>query len=506
MKINLILIFSCSFLLFISCGKTSNSNNTYVQDIKELKEAIHQAKPGSEIILSNGIWKDVQINFYGNGTKENPITLKAETEGKVFIEGQSFFHLGGEFLNVEGLHFRNGFSPNTGIIRFKIGLDSVANNSSVKNCVIEEFNNPNVSIYNQWIEFFGKHNQINHCYISGKTNNGPTLMVYHNGNENTSNYHQIVNNYFGARPRNSGTNAHTIQLGNSKTRLTPGRATFSNNYFEACNGDEQIISDMTNYNSFINNIFYKCEGALVLRHGNFATVDKNIFIGGDESNLYGGLSVMNTGHWITNNYFYKIKGEGFKSPLAIMNGIKNTPLQGFRQVTDVVIAFNSWIDCQSTWQIGVGQNKASIDSLPFTEIRSEPPIRSIIANNLIYNTQVDASPLINFDDMDGIAFKNNIIDNSGEQYMEFNVFRNEKLKMKQLNDWLFIPDDEKSQKLNEVFYGYDFGKIKNDLFENSRTVNNSVGAINNFETIENFQINKKRYGPKWYSPAKFSIK
>lgn len=498
MRNSYFLIYSFAFLLFFSCEKNSKAKSIYVKDFKELKEAIRQAIPGNEIILRNGIYKDVQIKYSGHGTKEKPITLRAETEGKVFIEGESFIHLGGEYLNVNGLYFRNGFSSTSSIIRFKIGKDSISNYSSLTNCVIENFNNSTPSLGNQWIEFYGKHNQLKNCYITGKTNNGPTLMVYHDGNEHTNNYHQITNNYFGVRPRKSGFNAKTIQLGNSKTRLTPGRATIANNYFEACNGDAQVISDMTNYNSFINNVFYKCEGSLVLRHGNFATVNGNIFIGGDESNLYGGLSVMNTGHWITNNYFYKIKGVEFRSPLAIMNGIKNTPLQGFRQVTDVVIAYNSWIDCQLTWQIGVGQNKARIDSLPITEIRSEPPIRSTIANNLIYNTQVDASPVINYDGMDGILFKKNIIDNDGTEFLEYGVLQNEKLKMKQVNEWLFVPDDTQNYFLNDVFVGYDFDRIEQDLFGDSRVKKNRVGAINRLSIAEKFEINKKQYGPEWF--------
>ena len=105
------------------------------------------------------------------------------------------------------------------------------------------------------------------------------------------------------------------------------------------------------------------------------------------------------------NYFYKIKGEEFRCPLAIMNGIFNTGLNRYKQVTDVVIAYNTWVDCKSPIQIGVGQNIKSADVLPQSEIRAEAPIRTIFANNIIYNTQEDAKPLINHHKMDGIVFK-----------------------------------------------------------------------------------------------------
>ncbi|SDN01399.1 chondroitinase-B domain-containing protein [Kriegella aquimaris] len=487
-------------LLFLSCGKKSNPEGIYVRDFAELNRAIKQVNPGGEIILVNGVWKDVQIKFFGRGTKEKPITLRAETPGEVFIEGQSYLHLGGENLIVNGLYFRNGYTPSTGIIRYKIGLDSVVNNSRVTNCVIENFTQPSRSMSDRWVEFYGKLNQMDHCYIAGKSNDGNTLMVYHTGNENTNNHHQIVYNYFGPRPRKGGPRAETVRIGNPQ--MTPGYVNVSNNYFEACNGEVEIVSDKADFNIFRNNIFYKCEGSLVLRHANYGTVDGNIFIGGDESDFYGGIRLVNTGHWITNNYFYKIKGREFRSPLAVMNGIPNSISNRYKQVTDAVIAYNTWVDCKSPWQFGIGQNRESANVLPASEIRSLPPIRTTIANNLIYNTQVDKAPLVDHDSINGILFKNNIIDNNGVEYSEFSVLQNKKIKMKQVNEWLFVPQDGQNEFLNDVFNGYDFGRIQQDLFGDSRTKKSRVGAINQLSTAEKFVIDKKKYGPDWFSTDK----
>ena len=40
------------------------------------------------------------------------------------------------------------------------------------------------------------------------------------------------------------------------------------------------------------------KGSLVLRHGNYAIIDGNVFIGKGESEYFGGIRVINTGHWI----------------------------------------------------------------------------------------------------------------------------------------------------------------------------------------------------------------
>ena len=61
-------------------------NVIMVNNPVELSNAISQVKAGDNIVLANGIWKDVQIKFIGKGTKDNPITIKAETEGEVFVE------------------------------------------------------------------------------------------------------------------------------------------------------------------------------------------------------------------------------------------------------------------------------------------------------------------------------------------------------------------------------------------------------------------------------------
>ncbi|MFK7970363.1 MAG: chondroitinase-B domain-containing protein [Bacteroidia bacterium] len=495
-------LISMAMLLLFSCNNTPSQKGAFVQNIDELNTAISQATPGGEIILKNGTWKDVQIKFFGEGTEGSPITLRAETPGEVFIEGQSFVHLGGKHLIVDGLYFRNGYSPGNGVVNYRIGRDSIAFHCQVTNCVIEGFTRPNRWETDRWVEFYGKHNTLDHCYITGKSNDGATVIVFQKGNKHTNNYHQIVNNYFGPRPRKGGPHGETMRIGGSETSMTPGHVNVSNNYFEACNGEVEIISDKTNFNTFTNNIFYKCEGSLVMRHSNYTTVDGNMFIGADDSDFYGGVRVVNTGHWITNNYFYKIRGGEFRSPIAVMNGIPKSPLNRYLQVTDAVVAFNTLIDCKSPIQIGVGQNKASADVLPKREIRSAPPIRTTIANNIIYNTTPDAAPVVNHDDMSGILFKQNVLDNGGQEFAENGVFRNEKISMKQVNDWLFAPEAGQSTLSGDVYAGFEFDKISKDLFGTTRAKSNQVGAISQLASAEKFSIDKKKYGPSWFMPNK----
>ena len=486
------------FVLCFSCAEANKSSIGLVKTNQELYEAIKSAKPGDEIVLSNGVWKDVEIKFIALGTKGNPIILRAETEGEVFIEGVSNLAFGGEYLVVSGLHFRNGYSPSKNVIAFRIDEDSVANNCRVTNCVIIDFNKLQRDDDDLWVQFYGRHNQLDHCYIAGKTNGGPTVRVDLKGNQSIRNYHKIVNNHFGPRPRKGGARGETIQLGSSFTSMSPSNTTIANNLFEACNGEVEIISSKTNFNEIKNNVFYKSEGSVVTRHGNYAMIDGNYFIGDGENKNYGGIRIVNTGHWIVNNYFYNIIGENFRSPLAVMNGIPKSPLNRYNQVTDVVVAYNTYVNCKSPWQFGVGTNITQKDVLPLSEIRSARPIRTTVANNIIYNDKGDEFPVVEHDKADGVTFKSNIIDNKGVAFNDFDGgIQSASLELKKISENIIIPTGV-SDTINP-YIGFDFNTITKDLFGNSRVNSNSIGAVTSADVDNPTILDKSKYGATWFS-------
>ncbi|GAB5551966.1 MAG: hypothetical protein Sapg2KO_15570 [Saprospiraceae bacterium] len=469
-----------------------------VNNAEELKAAIANAQAGDEIVMSNGIWEDVEIRFKGQGTEDKPITLRAETSGEVLIQGKSDLKLGGEYLIVKGLHFTNGFSPSNAVIEFAISTELLANHCRVTDCVITDFNKLQRNQTDLWVQFKGRHNQLDRSYIAGKSNRGPTIRVDLAGNESIKNYHKIINNHFGPRPPKGGPSAETIQIGNSFTSMAPSYTLVADNLFERCNGEVEIISSKTNFNEFRNNVFYKSEGSLVTRHGNYCIVDANYFIGDEASQQIGGVRLIGTGHQVTNNYFYKLKGQIFRSPLAVMNGIPKSPLNRYIQVTDVVVAHNSWIDCVSPLQFGVGSNIDESDVLPASEIRSARPIRTTVANNLIYNTTGDKMPVVAHDQLDGINFKSNIINNQGVNFKAVEGLETKSFELQKLTDNIWVPANDLSNVA--LYNGFEFDKINKDLFGASRTSNNQVGAINGSPNVDPKIMDSSKYGPDWYTP------
>ena len=483
-------------LALISCNE-QKLTSINVSNIDELQTAINDSKAGDVITMKNGIWKDAQIKFHGMGTKQKPIVLKAETPGEVILEGQSFLKLSGEYLVAKDLYFKNGYTPDEAVIIFRNSPDSIAFNCRVTGTVIEEFTQPDRHRKDHWIEFYGKHNELDHSYIAGKSNEGPTLKVYLNGNEHVNNYHKIHDNHFGPRPRKGGPKAETMQLGASTTSMTPSYTQVTNNLFEKCNGEVEIISSKSNFNNFSNNVFLESEGSVVTRHGNYATISGNIFIGNDNPYV-GGIRVINTGHVVTNNYFYKMRGTEFRSGLAVMNGIPKSPLNRYNQVTDVVIAHNSWIDCEQPIHFSVGVNTDQAEVLPPSEIRSARPKRVIFANNLVYNDRFTSYPIKAYDKIDGVKFKNNLLvsnQNMDSDREDFNL----KSISNMLGDELFYTPAKFDSKLYD---GYGFNDIDVDLFGKSRNQDqNYIGAIIPPVSDKKATVDYSIYGAKWFTPS-----
>ena len=493
------LLILASIFLFVGCNVNSKTKNSTVENLEQLQNAIKNAEPGEEIILKNGVWKDVQIMFTGEGTEAKPITLRAETAGMVFIEGQSCLNFGGDYLVVRDICFRNGFTPSDAVINFKL-KDKYSTHCKVTNCVIENFSQPQRDREDHWVEFWGRHNELDHCHIIGKSNSGPTVRVMLKGNECISNYHQIRNNHFGPRPRKGGPHGETIQIGDSFTSMSPSYTVVANNLFDRCNGEVEVISSKSNFNEYLNNVFYKCEGSLVMRHGNYCRIDGNYFIGDDNSENIGGIRIVNTGHWVVNNYFYNLKGQNFRSALAVMNGVPKSPLNRYNQVTDVVVAHNSWINCKSPWQFSVGTNVDQKEVLPESEIRSARPIRTIVANNIIYNEKGDESPIVAYEEIDGVTFKNNVINNQNIPFKHYDGLDESKLEMTKIAENIFIPVADQANI--EIYKGFDFETITSDLFGNSRLEKNAVGAVCKSAASAPDILDPTKYGANWFTAEK----
>lgn len=387
-------------LLFASTAPLAKT--IVVKNIEELNTANKQAMPGDIVILHNGEWNNVTINLNCNGTKEQPVIFKAETAGKVIITGNSRLQLGGSFIFIDGLYFAQGYAGDDAIINFRINSKQLANNCRVTNTVINDFNNPKRMDENYWVSLSGKNNRIDHCSFLNKKNMGVLMAVILDDERSRENFHSIDHNYFGVRIPLASNSGEIIRVGVSQHCEFNSNTQITDNFFEHCDGETEIISIKSCRNYVRNNLFKECQGSVVLRHGNYNTVENNIFSGNNKQGT-GGVRVINKGQWVVNNLFYKCRGEWFRSPLSIMNGVPNSPANRYVAVTESLIANNSFIE-STPIGIGIGSD---------TE-RSVAPKDVQFLNNVFYN---NSDPLIYnaYDDISGISFFGNLVSSSVKQ-------------------------------------------------------------------------------------------
>jgi len=367
-----------------------------VRDQHEYANAAEQIEAGDVIILANGEWRDFELVITGEGRENEPITVRAEEAGMVFLTGQSSLRIGGEYIVVSGLVFRDGYSPRGEVISFRRNGDDLAHNSRVTEVVIDHFSKPDRYESDYWVGMYGQNNRFDHNHLVGKTNQGVTFAVRLDSEGSRENAHRIDHNYFGPRPVLGSNGGETLRIGTSRYSMFNSNTIVENNVFDRCSGEVEIISSKSGGNIFRGNLFLRSRGTLTLRHGDDNLIERNVFLGYGED-YTGGIRVINRNQTVRNNYMEGLRGTGFSSALAVMNGVPNSPVNRYVQVDNALIENNTVIDSTRV-TLGVGAD----------EERSAPPVNSIMRANLFGG--VESQQPIRVDaDISGIHFADNIL-------------------------------------------------------------------------------------------------
>ena len=405
-------------------GCEADAKDYLVTNQQEYRDVIKDANPGDVIKLANGTWEDFEILFTGQGKKDKPITLTAETKGEVILSGQSNLRMAGEYLEVSGLVFKDGYTPTSEVIAFRNSKD-LANNSRVTEVVIDNYNNPERYETDFWVMMYGRNNRFDHNHLVGKRNKGVTMAVRMNTEDSQENYHRIDHNYFGPRPILGSNGGETLRIGTSHHSRKNSYTIVENNYFDRADGELEIISSKSGQNKILNNTFFESRGTLTMRHGNDTLVEGNVFFGNGVDHT-GGVRVINARQTVRNNYMEGLKGTRFGGAFVVMNGVPNGPINRYDPVIGSTMENNSLVNSDNV-QLGAGSD----------EERSGPPSDSTFSNNLIYNDD-ERDVFTVYDDMSGIDFKNNILGSMDPP--EFSEgFTREKLDLKRAENGLMYP-------------------------------------------------------------------
>ncbi|GMN03886.1 polysaccharide lyase 6 family protein [Erythrobacter sp. MTPC3] len=419
----------CLVLVAVWCSSAPALAESYlVRTQAEYSEIAKSVEAGDVIILADGEWRDFEMVITGEGSSDSPITITAENRGEVILTGQSSLRIGGQFIVVDGLVFKDGYSPRGEVVSFRRTKQDIASHSRVTQVVIDNFSKPDRYESDYWVGIYGKNNRFDHNHMVGKTNKGVTLAVRLDSEESRDNGHLIDHNYFGPRPVLGSNGGETLRIGTSRYSMFNSNSIVENNIFDRTDGEVEIISSKSGGNVFRGNVFLRSRGTLTLRHGDNSVVERNVFLGGGKD-YTGGIRVINRGQIVRDNYIEGMRGTGFSSALAVMNGVPNSPVNRYVQVEGAVIENNTVIDSRRI-TLGAGAD----------EERSAPPIDSTFKNNLLGGLEDDT--FIEVDaDISGLAFADNRvaagnIHSAAAQYM-----RQAPVEMERAANGLLYPVD-----------------------------------------------------------------
>ncbi len=384
-----------TFLLLMLTGvfNLSYSQTTLVTNESEFNTAVENAKAGDTIKLKDGTWTDVELAFFAEGEKGNPVVLTAENAGGVILTGSSMIEIYGKYLEVHNLDFRDGELSGDPVVSFRRSSSQLAENCRLTNCRILNYNPPTDDIEYKWVSIYGKNNRVDHCTFTGKNHEGALLVVWLNGSANN---HRIDHNYFSDIPRLNRNGAETIRIGTSTNSFTDSRTIVEYNVFEKCDGELEIISNKSKFNVYRYNTFINNNGVLTLRHGNDCDVYGNFFFGASNK-ACGGVRIIGEGHKVYNNYFQDLLGTGARAAISMMNGVPNSPLNRYFQVKNAEVVHNTIVSCKQAFAFGVGKN----DEL------SLPPLNCIVANNIVDKT--NGAPISYIDNPINLSYTKNYI-------------------------------------------------------------------------------------------------
>jgi len=419
----------CALLL----SSQSFAKDWLVETPTAYKKALSKLVPGDTIILANGTWNNFEIVFKGNGTKDKPLHLTAQTKGKVILSGQSNLKLAGKHLLVSGLVFKNGYTPTSEVISFQLTKKELAHHSRVTEVVIDNYSNPDRFESDYWVGIYGKYNRFDHNHLVGKRNKGVTLAVRLTTAESQENYHRIDHNYFGPRPILGSNGGETLRVGTSHYSLTDSFTTVENNYFDRCDGEVEIISVKSGKNKILNNTFFESRGTLTLRHGNGNLIEGNVFLGNGVDHT-GGIRVINRDQTVRNNYLEGLTGYRFGSGFTVMNGVPNSSINRYHQVVNAKIENNTFVNVKHI-QLAAGSDAE----------RSAAPLDTSFKNNVFYNED-NVAPFSTFDDISGIAFNGNVSNKLNNNKIKSGI-KTLPLTMKRSVTGLLVVDGDETQQV-----------------------------------------------------------
>ena len=487
-------------LFFIINSLAQNSKELLVKNISELNSAISSAKPGHVIVMKDGNWKNTEINFNSNASATAPVTLRAQTPGKVLLSGMSTLTFSTPYLIVDGLVFRRGAIESGSVITFK------SDNCRITNTIIKDYNPTNFQTAYYWVYFEGSNNRMDHCLFKGKNNMNPIVQNH----EENARYNKVdsclVKDIPYIRKANGREIFRIFGYGHADQTGDDGAFfTLEYNLFTRADGEgTEIVSLKSNNNIVRYNTVIASRGGLVGRRGKNNTFEGNFIFGqGQEGTT--GIRVAGSNHRVFNNYIADvaedgirlITGEYYDKSLTKNFAPKKKELPKYLQVKDGYFAYNTIVNCGGN---GIDIGFAYMNHWPDLQMVLLPDNNRFV-NNVVFNCKgnsinvavQDKNPLLDIFKFKPTKFESNIIWGSkmNVSIPEGVKYLNPKFKVS--NDNLYRPD-KNSPLINKAVES----EVKIDMDGQNRNKPSDIGADEiSSDKIITHPLKASDVGPKW---------
>jgi|GEM_PF-1105040 len=344
-------------------------NVYHVNTVMQAMTTVRTLSPGDALVFEDGIYRNLDLRLFNNGTKENPIFIIAENPGQVIISGVSQIHIMANYAIVANLEFRNG-NPQTD--RGAIWLEG--DHLRLTNIYIDAFELRGEDY--KWVSLTGQYHEVDNCTFTGKTTGGSLLTIWRD--DLSPQFHNIHHNQFLNYRDGGGVNGYeTIRLGTSTYSQSDSYITVSDNYFEKVDGEIEIISIKSGRNLLRNNTFVDSVGHITARHGKNNVISDNVFLANNIPDT-GGIRLYDGGHVVRNNYIEGVNtSSNSRAGILVHSGV-NAP--GDRAVLNLQwTPFNILIEGNTIVD--------SRQSVLFCGKFSHPAQDITFRNNLIVTTQ-----------------------------------------------------------------------------------------------------------------------
>lgn len=439
----------------------------HVSSAEELIKLDGTLKPGDTIVLSDGTWKDQRILFRGEGTEQQPITLRAQTPGKVILTGKSSVTINGQYLLVSGLLLKDG---GAGEGKSTDGIAVIGHHNRLTDSAVVG------GTYKFLVHLYGDYCQLDHCYIAGKASGDPTLQIEAPGEPN---YDHIEYNHFGHRKPLGRNGGETMRVGYSWQSMNNSRTLVEHNLFERCDGEIEIISSKSCENTYRCNTFLDCAGTLTLRHGNRCIVDSNFFIAHHKKGS-GGIRVIGEDHVVVNNYIDGVVQGGF----WITAGWEQPILKSYFAARNCLIAYNTVVDSGGTC--------VDLSAGLATTVRTVLPQNITLANNLFSPDQTGS--MLKGKTGPGLTVVGNLVA-AGAKSADMTGINLADLALQRAPDGLWRPT---SQSPAHAAARGSFPMVKTDIDGQPRTSRSDIGCDQMSDApITNKPLKAEDVGPSW---------